>query len=489
MFDKLTERLGRAVQTLRGRGRVTEENVAETLREVRMALLEADVALPVVKSFIDVVRTRALGADVASSLTPGQAFIGILHRELTAVLGSSAAGFAFNVQPPQVVVLAGLQGAGKTTTAAKLARWLQQSQRKRVLLVSTDVRRPAAILQLQRLAESVGADFFPSAAGEQPVSIALAALEAARRGVYDTLIIDTAGRLHVDAELMQEMQAIDRAVNAHQRLFVVDAMAGQDALNAARAFGDALDLTGIILTKADGDARGGAALSVRYITGKPIVFVGVGEKVEALQPFDPERMASRILGMGDVVSLVEEVQRKVDTDQAEKLARKVVQGKGFSLLDLRSQLEQVRKLGGLAVLNLEGVQTRYKNPKAARRSRGDQRGSGRARTQAPDGDHRFDDGAGAAPVRDHRWLAPATHCCRRRGAGPGRQPSAQAIHGHAAVNEGYEGHQGRQSWAADVGSEVRAAAGAAAPSLGAASPRRQPSPAVAISLSSCGKFA
>jgi signal recognition particle subunit SRP54 len=315
-----------------------------------MALLEADVALPVVKSFIDGVRTEALGAEVAASLTPGQAFIGILHRELTRVLGASAAGFAFNVQPPQVVLLAGLQGAGKTTTAAKLARWLQQEQRRRVLLVSTDVRRPAAILQLQRLAESVAVDFFPSAAGEQPAAIALAAFEAARRGVYDTLIVDTAGRLHIDAELMQEMRTIDQAVTAHQRLFVVDAMAGQDAVNAARAFADALDLTGIILTKADGDARGGAALSVRYVTGKPIIFLGVGEKVEALQPFDPERMASRILGMGDVVSLVEQVQRQVDVDQAEKLARKVVQGKGFSLNDLRSQLEQVRKLGGLAAV-------------------------------------------------------------------------------------------------------------------------------------------
>jgi signal recognition particle subunit SRP54 len=350
MFDKLTERLGRAVQTLRGRGRVTEENVAETLREVRMALLEADVALPVVKSFIDGVRTQALGAEVAASLTPGQAFIGILHRELTAVLGTSAAGFAFNVQPPQVVLLAGLQGAGKTTTAAKLARWLQQEQRRRVLLVSTDVRRPAAILQLQRLAESVAVDFFPSAAADEPAAIAIAALEAARRGVYDTLIIDTAGRLHIDAELMQEMRIIDQAVTPHQRLFVVDAMGGQDAVNAARAFADALDLTGIILTKADGDARGGAALSVRYVTGKPIIFLGVGEKVEALQPFDPERMASRILGMGDVVALVEQVQRQVDVDQAEKLARKVVSGKGFSLNDLRSQLEQVRKLGGLAAV-------------------------------------------------------------------------------------------------------------------------------------------
>jgi signal recognition particle subunit SRP54 len=350
MFDKLTERLGRAVQTLRGRGRLTEENVAETLREVRMALLEADVALPVVKSFIDSVKTDAMGSEVASSLTPGQAFIGILHRQMVELLGASQTGFALNVQPPQVVLLAGLQGAGKTTTAAKLARWLKESQHRRVLLVSTDIRRPAAILQLQRLAESVGADFFPSDSSQVPAAIAKASLEAARRGVYETLIIDTAGRLHVDAELMEEMQTIDRAVNAHQRLFVVDAMAGQDAVNSARAFSAALDLTGIILTKADGDARGGAALSVRHVTGKPIVFLGVGEKVDALQPFDPERMATRILGMGDVVSLVEEVQRKVDVDEAQKLARKVASGKAFTLSDLRGQLEQVRKLGGLSAV-------------------------------------------------------------------------------------------------------------------------------------------
>jgi signal recognition particle subunit SRP54 len=350
MFDKLTERLGRAVQTLRGRGRVTEENVAETLREVRMALLEADVALPVVKSFIETVKTDALGAEVATSLTPGQTFIGILHRELVRLLGEGSAGFALNVQPPQVVLLAGLQGAGKTTTAGKLARWLKEQARRRVLLVSTDVRRPAAILQLQRIAESIGVECFPSSSGEQPAAIATAALEAARRGVFDTLIIDTAGRLHVDQELMAEVRDIDAAVHSHQRLFVVDAMAGQDAVNAARAFGGTLDLTGIVLTKADGDARGGAALSVRYITGKPIVFLGVGEKLDALSPFDPERMASRILGMGDVVSLVEDVQRKIDVQQAEKLARKVVSGKRFTLVDMREQLEQVRKLGGMSAV-------------------------------------------------------------------------------------------------------------------------------------------
>src|SRR5580658_7482544 len=350
MFDKLTERLAGAVQRLRGLGRVTEDNVAQTLRDVRMALLEADVSLPVVKSFTESVKARALGAEVASSLTPGQAFIGILHRELVALLGETQAGFALNVQPPQVVLLAGLQGAGKTTTAGKLAHWLKQTHRRRVLLVSTDVRRPAAILQLQRLAQEVGADFFPSAAAQEPIAIAQAALEAARRGVYETLIIDTAGRLHVDAQLMAEMQAIDRVAGSHQRLFVVDAMSGQDALNAARAFSAALELTGIILTKADGDARGGAALSVRHVTGKPIVFLGMGEKLDALQPFDPERMASRILGMGDVVSLVEDVQRQVDVEQAEKLARKVTSGKAFNLFDLRDQLEQVRKLGGLSAV-------------------------------------------------------------------------------------------------------------------------------------------
>jgi signal recognition particle subunit SRP54 len=350
MFDKLTERLSRAVQTLRGRGRVTEENAGETLREVRMALLEADVALPVVKTFIDAVKTRALGAEVAGSLTPGQAFIGILHRELVALLGEAAAGFALNVQPPQVVLLAGLQGAGKTTTAGKLARWLKETHRRRVMLVSTDVRRPAAILQLERLAGAVGVEFFPVPPGVAPPQIARAAQEAARRGVIDTLIIDTAGRLHVDAELMEEVKAIDAAVSPHQRLFVLDAMAGQDAVNSARAFSAALTLTGVILTKADGDARGGAALSVRAITGQPIVFLGAGEKLEALTPFDPERMATRILGMGDVVSLVEDVQRKVDVAEAEKLARKVASGKSFDLTDLRSQLEQVRKLGGLSAV-------------------------------------------------------------------------------------------------------------------------------------------
>jgi signal recognition particle subunit SRP54 len=291
-----------------------------------------------------------VGAEVAASLSPGQALIGILHRELVNLLGGSAAGFALNATPPLVVLLAGLQGAGKTTTAAKLARWLIETHRKRVLLVSTDVRRPAAILQLERLAAQVHADFFAVPPGAAPAAISSAALDQARRGVYDVLIVDTAGRLHVDAELMAEAQAIDAAVSAHQRLFVVDAMAGQDALNAARAFSAALDLTGVILTKADGDARGGVALSVRELTGQPIVFLGVGEKTEALEPFDPERMAQRILGMGDVVALVESVQRNIDAGEAERLARKVAGGKGFDMSDLRSQLEQVRRMGGMSAV-------------------------------------------------------------------------------------------------------------------------------------------
>jgi len=350
MFDQLTGRLSAAVAALRGRGRLSEDNIAATLREVRIALLEADVALPVVKRFIDAVKARSLGTEVSASLSPGQTLVGILHRELVELLGGSGTTLALNVTPPLVLLLAGLQGAGKTTTAAKLARWLIETQRKRVLLVSTDVRRPAAILQLERLATQVKADFFAPPPGAAPAAIAAAALAQARSGVYDVLIVDTAGRLHVDTELMGEVQQIDSAVSSHQRLFVVDAMSGQDALNAARAFSAALELTGVVLTKADGDARGGAALSVREVTGKPILFLGVGEKIEALEPFDPERMAQRILGMGDVVALVESVQRNIEVGEAERLARKLSQGKSFDLANLRAQLEQVRRMGGLGAL-------------------------------------------------------------------------------------------------------------------------------------------
>jgi signal recognition particle subunit SRP54 len=350
MFDQLTARLAATLESLRGRGRITDDNIAQALRETRVALLEADVALPVVKSFIEAVRAKALGAEVAASLTPGQAFIGILHQELIALMGGAGAGFTLRAQPPVVVLLAGLQGAGKTTTAAKLARRLIESERKRVLLVSTDVRRPAAMLQLERLAAQVHAEYFTPDAGATPEAIAAAALERARNGVFDVLIVDTAGRLHIDEELMDEVRRIDATVGSAERLFIVDAMAGQDAVNAARAFGTALDLTGIILTKADGDARGGAALSVRQITGKPIVFMGVGEKTDALEPFDPSRMASRILGMGDVVSLVEQVHRQVDGEQAARLARKVAKGHGFDLADLRGQLEQLQSMGGVGAL-------------------------------------------------------------------------------------------------------------------------------------------
>jgi len=350
MFDSLTQRLSRTIEGLRGRGRITEENVSEALREARIALLEADVALPVVKSFIESVKAKALGTEVLSSLTPGQAFIGILHQELVTLMGGAGAGFRLRAQPPVVVLLAGLQGAGKTTTAAKLARWLIEREKKRVLMVSTDVRRPAAMLQLERLAQQVGAEYYPADPQAEPAAIARSALERARNGVFDVLIVDTAGRLHVDAALMAEVREIDAAVPSAERLFVVDAMAGQDAVNAARAFGAALELTGIVLTKADGDARGGAALSVRQVTGRPIVFLGVGEKTEALEPFDPERMASRILGMGDVVSLVEQVHRQVDHDEARRLTEKVVKGKGFDMGDLRSQLEQLQKMGGVGAL-------------------------------------------------------------------------------------------------------------------------------------------
>src|SRR5579884_1701166 len=351
MFDNLTQRLTRTINNLRGRGRITEENVSEVLREVRIALLEADVALPVIKRFVEAVKSQALGTEVAESLTPGQAFIGILHKELVQLMGGARAGFSLRAQPPILVLLAGLQGAGKTTTAAKLARWLiEQQGRKRVLLASTDVRRPAAMLQLERLAEQVGASYFQADPRTAPAEIARAAVEHAQRGVFDMLIVDTAGRLHVDEAMMAEVRDVDAAIRANERLFIVDAMAGQDAVNAARAFGAALDLTGIILTKADGDARGGAALSVRQITGKPIVFLGVGEKSDALEPFDPERMASRILGMGDVVSLVEQVHRHTDAEQAQELARKFVKGKGFDMTDLRGQLEQLQNMGGVGAL-------------------------------------------------------------------------------------------------------------------------------------------
>jgi signal recognition particle subunit SRP54 len=350
MFDRLTAGLAAALKSLSGRGRLTEDNISDTLRAVRLALLDADVALPVVKSFTDAVRERAVGVEVTKSLTPGQAFIKVVHEELTALMGEPSAGLNLRAQRPVVVMLAGLQGAGKTTSAGKLARWLIEKQNKKVLMVSTDVYRPAAILQLKTLAEQVGAGFAPAVATETPVAIARRALTEATLQAYDVLLLDTAGRLHVDAEMMAEVTELAAAIQPHERLFVVDSMAGQDAVNAAKAFNDALSLTGIILTKADGDARGGAALSVRHVTGKPIVFVGTGEKSDALELFQPERIASRILGMGDVLSLVEQVQEQVDQEKAEKLAKKISKGKSFDLSDLRDQLSQLQNMGGMAGL-------------------------------------------------------------------------------------------------------------------------------------------
>jgi signal recognition particle subunit SRP54 len=350
VFDKLSERLATVVEGLRGRGRLTEENIGDTLRQVRMALLEADVALPVVKTFIDGVKARVVGQEIHKSLTPGQALIKIIHEELVRVMGEGVRPLNLRVQPPAIVLLAGLQGAGKTTTAAKLGLWLKTREKKRVLLVSTDVRRPAALLQLERLGQQLEIDVAPASATQTPLAIAQGALAQARRGVYDVLLVDTAGRLHVDEEMMGEVRELGTALNPVETLFVVDSMAGQDAVNAARAFGAALRLTGVVLTKADGDARGGAALSVRQVTGQPILFVGTGEKPEALEAFQPERMASRILGMGDVLSLVEEVTRQVDRAEAEKLARKVAKGKDFNLDDLLGQLRQLEQMGGVAAL-------------------------------------------------------------------------------------------------------------------------------------------
>ncbi len=348
MFDGLSERLGQTVRNLRGVGRLTEENIKETLREVRMALLEADVALPVVKEFTDHVREKALGEEVLKSLTPGQALIKIVNDELVALMGEANDSLDLSVTPPAVILLAGLQGSGKTTSAGKLARWLQENQKKSVMLVSTDIYRPAAIDQLQTVAGQVEASFCPSASDEDPVVIAKRALEQAKVQHKDVLIVDTAGRLHIDESMMDEVRRLHETVHPVETLFVVDSMTGQDAANTARVFHEALPLTGVILTKTDGDARGGAALSIRQITGKPIKFLGTGEKTTALEPFHPDRVASRILGMGDVVSLVEEAQGKIDLDEAEKMAAKLKKGKGFDLEDFLAQFQQMKKMGGLA---------------------------------------------------------------------------------------------------------------------------------------------
>ena len=347
MFENLTDRLSHTFRSITGKARLSEDNIKDALRDVRKALLEADVALPVVKAFIDQVRSRALGAQISKALNPGQQFLKIVEAELIETMGQANERLNLAQQPPAVVLMAGLQGAGKTTSVAKLAKYLKEREKKKVLVVSTDIYRPAAIQQLQTLAGEIGAEFFPSTTEQKPVDIARSAIDHAKRQFVDVVIVDTAGRLHIDQELMTEIKDLHAAIDPIETLFVIDAMIGQDAVNTAKAFNDALPLTGVVLTKADGDARGGAALSVRHITGKPIKFIGMGEKVDALEPFHPDRIASRILGMGDVLSLIEQAERTIDKEKADKLIKKVTKGQKFDLEDLRDQLLQMQNMGGL----------------------------------------------------------------------------------------------------------------------------------------------
>ena len=347
MFENLSDRLSQSLKKISGKASLSESNIQDTLRDVRVALLEADVALPVVKDFIELVKQRAVGREVSSSLNPGQQFLKIVQAELESVMGEKNESLNLNTQPPAVILMAGLQGAGKTTSVAKLSRFLSEREKKKVMVVSADVYRPAAIEQLKTLAGEVNAEFFPSSEDQRPVDIVDQAIAAAKTKFVDVLIVDTAGRLAVDEEMMAEIQQIHKAATPVETLFVIDAMIGQDSVNTAKAFNETLPLTGVVLTKVDGDARGGAALSVRQVTGKPIKFLGVGEKTDALEPFHPERIASRILGMGDVLSLIEDVERKVDKKKAEKFAKKVAKGKRFDLEDLREQLQQMKQLGGM----------------------------------------------------------------------------------------------------------------------------------------------
>ena len=348
MLDNLTQRLARVMKTLRGEARLTEDNIASALREVRLALLEADVALPAIKALIAAVKEKAVGEEVIGSLSPGQALIGVVHRELTALMGEAHSGLNLASQPPAVVLMAGLQGAGKTTTVGKLAKLLRETQKKKVLVVSCDVYRPAAIEQLKTVAEQAGVDFFPSSPSDRPVDIARRAIDWAKRHYHDVLLVDTAGRLSIDEAMMKEIAELHAAIDPIETLFVVDAMLGQDAINTAKAFSEALPLTGIVLTKLDGDARGGAALSVRHVTGRPIKYAGIGEKLSGLEAFHPERMASRILGMGDVLSLIEEAKKGIDEQQAVEFAKKIKSGKSFDLNDFKEQIGQMRKMGGLS---------------------------------------------------------------------------------------------------------------------------------------------
>ncbi|MFA7268487.1 MAG: signal recognition particle protein [Sterolibacterium sp.] len=348
MLDNLSQRLAKVVKTLRGQARLTEDNISDMLREVRMALLEADVALPVVKELVAHIREKAVGQEVVGSLTPGQALVGVVHHELTELMGGASSGLNLATQPPAVILMAGLQGSGKTTSTAKLGKWLAERQKKKVLAVSCDVYRPAAIEQLKTVSAQAGIGFFPSETGQKPAAIAAAAVDYARKHYYDVLFVDTAGRLAIDAAMMAEITELHALLKPIETLFVVDAMLGQDAVNTAKAFNEALPLTGVILTKLDGDARGGAALSVRHVTGKPIKFAGIGEKLTGLEEFHPERMASRILGMGDILGLVEEAQRGVDQQKAQAFAQKLKSGKSFDLNDFKEQIGQMRKMGGMS---------------------------------------------------------------------------------------------------------------------------------------------
>lgn len=349
MFRSFSERLNRALKNIRGQGRLTEENIQEAIREVRLSLLDADVALPVVKDFIEHVKERAIGEEVNTSLNPGQTFVKIVNDELVLILGQDSAELDLKAQPPVVILMAGLQGSGKTTTTAKLARLIKERHEKKVLLATTDIYRPAAIDQLQKLSEEIEVDFVPVKDGAKAVDIAKQALQQAKQEHHDILIVDTAGRLHIDEDMMAEIKAVHKVLAPQETLFVVDSMTGQDAANTAKAFNDALPLTGVVLTKTDGDSRGGAALSINQVTGKPIKFMGIGEKTDAIEPFHPERIASRILGMGDIVSLVEEAERKIEKDDAKKLAKNIRKGV-FTLNDFRDQIQQMNKMGGMQSL-------------------------------------------------------------------------------------------------------------------------------------------
>lgn len=352
MFNHLSDRLNKVIKKLTGQGRLTDANIEETLREIRIALLEADVALFVVKAFIEHIQSKVIGTEVLHTLSPGQVLIKLVHDELVAIMGDYNEQLNLKAEPPVVILMAGLQGSGKTTTVAKLARWLKETQKKTVLVASADIYRPAAIDQLATLAQTVGVEFFPSTPQQQPVDIALGAIQAAKNKVADVVIIDTAGRLHIDDEMMTEIKQLHAAIHPTETLFVVDSMTGQDAANTAKAFNDALPLTGVVLTKTDGDARGGAALSIRHITGKPIKFMGIGEKIDALEPFHPDRVASRILGMGDIVTLVEEAEKHIDKAKAEQFVKKIKKGKEFDLEDFRDQIKQIHNMGGvMSIMN------------------------------------------------------------------------------------------------------------------------------------------